>query len=432
MKLSESGYFFLCLILIVSVGLMQSWNVALGIVNFALVSAILSLGLNIQWGYSGLFNVGIVGFVALGGLAVVVISAPPVHEAWSAGAIGVLSALSLGLITIIGSLTLWKRMRPGKLRFFYLIIFLTVGLTIFRAIFDPAVEAIEKINPAITGNLGGLNLPVLIAWPVGGLLAGVVAFVIGKIALGLRADYLAIATLAISEVIVSILKHEEWLTRGVKNISGLPRPVPYEINLQQSQWFISTIENLGLNLIEASSITVKLCYSALLFLVLVLVFTLCQKALNSPWGRMIRAIRENEHAAAALGKNIKKRHLQVFVLGSVVCGIAGAMITTLDGQFTPGSYQPLKFTFLVWIMVIVGGSGNNWGAVLGGLLVWFFWIQVEPMGIATVQLIITQFDPSEAVRQHLVVASAYMRFLLMGIFLLIVMRFRPKGLIPER
>lgn len=432
MNFSESGYFFLCLILIVSVGILQSWNVALGIVNFALVSAILSLGLNIQWGYSGLFNVGIVGFVALGGLAVVVISAPPVHEAWSVGAIGVLSALSLGLITIIGSLTLWKRMKPGKVRFLYLIIFLAVGLTIFRAVFDPAVEAIEKINPAITGNLGGLNLPVLIAWPVGGLLAGVVAFVIGKIALGLRADYLAIATLAISEVIVAILKHEEWLTRGVKNISGLPRPVPYEINLQQSQWFIETVENLGLSLIEASSMTVKLCYSALLLMVLALVFTLCQKALNSPWGRMMRAIRENEHAAAAMGKNIKKRHLQVFVLGSMVCGMAGAIITTLDGQFTPGSYQPLRFTFLVWIMVIVGGSGNNWGAVLGGLLVWFFWIQVEPMGIAAVQLVINLFDPSEAMRQHLIAASAYMRLLLMGIFLLIVMRFRPKGLIPER
>ena len=107
-----------------------------------------------------------------------------------------------------------------------------------------------------------------------------------------------------------------------------------------------------------------------------------ERALNSPWGRMMRAIRDNETAAEAMGKDVTGRHLQIFILGSAVCGLAGAMMTTLDGQLTPGSYQPLRFTFLVWVMVIVGGSGNNWGAVLGGLLIWFFWVEAEPIGKA--------------------------------------------------
>ena len=108
---------------------------------------------------------------------------------------------------------------------------------------------------------------------------------------------------------------------------------------------------------------------------------LAEKALNSPWGRMMRAIRDNETAAEAMGKDVKARHLQVFILGSAVCGLAGAMMTTLDSQLVPGTYQPLRFTFLVWVMVIVGGSGNNWGAVLGGFLIWWLWIMVEPLGL---------------------------------------------------
>ena len=87
---------------------------------------------------------------------------------------------------------------------------------------------------------------------------------------------------------------------------------------------------------------------------------------------MMRAIRDNEVAAEAMGKDVTARHLQVFILGSAVCGLAGAMMTTLDGQLTPASYQPLRFTFLIWVMVIVGGSGNNFGAVLGGMLICTF------------------------------------------------------------
>ena len=82
----------------------------------------------------------------------------------------------------------------------------------------------------------------MFSWAVGGLFAAGAAWLVGKIALGLRADYLAIATLGISEIIVAILKNEDWLTRGVKNVTGLPRPVPYEYNLQQTEWFRNWVE----------------------------------------------------------------------------------------------------------------------------------------------------------------------------------------------
>ncbi|MGB2493003.1 MAG: branched-chain amino acid ABC transporter permease, partial [Candidatus Puniceispirillum sp.] len=174
--------------------------------------------------------------------------------------------------------------------------------------------------------------------------------------LGLRSDYLAIATLGISEIILYVLKFEDWLTRGVKNVNGLPRPVPYEVGLQEAVWFQEITTHFNLSIVEASSLLVKLCYAGLFLIVLLTIIWLSETALQGPWGRMMRAIRDNEVAANAMGKNVTWRHLQVFVLGSAVIGIAGAMLVTLDGQFTPTSYQPLRFTFLIWVMVIVGGS----------------------------------------------------------------------------
>ena len=146
----------------------------------------------------------------------------------------------------------------------------------------------------------------------------------------------------------------------------------------------------------------------------------------------MRAIRDNEVSASAMGKNVKARHLQVFILGSMIIGVAGAMLTTLDGQLTPASYQPLRFTFLIWVMVIVGGSGNNWGAVLGGFLIWYFWIQAEPLGIWLMEQITTNMDASSALRAHLIDSAQHMRLMTMGLILLLALRFSPRGLIPER
>jgi len=126
-----------------------------------------------------------------------------------------------------------------------------------------------------------------------------------------------------------------------------------------------------------------------------------------------------------------RRHLHVFVLGTAVIGIAGAMMTTLDGQLTPNSFQPLRFTFLIWVMVIVGGSGNNWGSVLGAFLIWFLWVEVEPAGVWLMHGLAAPL-PDGAIKAHLIDSAEQMRYLTMGIVLLGVLRFWPRGLIPER
>ena len=397
-----------------------------------LISSIMDLGVNLQWGFAGLFNVGVMGFVALGGLAAVLISTAPVDEAWAAGGLGVVTALVMGAATIAGAVLIMAKMAPGRLRTLAVLAMLIVGFFLYRAVFDPAVQAIEAINPAQAGNIGGLGLPILLAWPVGGLLAAGAAWVIGKTALGLRSDYLAIATLGIAEIIIAVLKNEDWLARGVKNVIGLDRPVPYEVDLQNDPGFVETVTGLGMDPVTASSLYVKLGYSLLFTSVLIILLVGAQLALNSPWGRMMRAIRDNEVAAEAMGKDVTARHLQVFILGSAICGIAGAMMTTLDGQLTPGTYQPLRFTFLVWVMVIVGGSGNNFGAVLGGFLIWFLWVQVEPMGLFLMQTITAGMADGSWLKEHLMDSAAHMRLLTMGLILLLVLRFSPRGLIPEK
>ncbi len=430
MSLRAGALFALMALLIAGVGVWQSWNVALTIVNMGLVSAIMALGVNIQWGYAGLFNIGIMGFVALGGLATVVTSMPPVTEAWAAGGGRLLGALGIGLAAIAGGVALYRRV-PARWRLPAVGLWLAAGFFLYRAAFDPAVVAIEAVSPAATGYLGGLGLPVLLAWPVGGLFAAGAAWVIGKIALGLRSDYLAIATLGIAEIVLAVVKNEDWLDRGVKNVSNIPRPVPYEVDLQGTSGFVNRAGELGLDAVTASSLAVKLCWAGLFLAVLLVLIWLCERALRSPWGRMMRAIRDDETAAEAMGKDVTRRHLQVFVLGSAVVGLAGAMMTTLDGQLTPGSYQPLRFTFLIWVMVIVGGSGNNWGAVLGGFLVWFLWVEVEPVGQIVMQ-VVTAPLPDGFLKAHLMDATAYMRLLTMGVVLLLVLRFAPRGLLPER
>jgi branched-chain amino acid transport system permease protein len=417
--------------LILLTGVFQSWNVALGIANMGLVSAIMALGVNMQWGYAGLFNVGVMGFVALGGLAAVVVSMPPVPEAWSAGGVGVVAGLAIGAATIVFAILAWRR-GPPRWRLAAVVGILVAGFVVYRMVLDPAVGAIEAVDPAASGYLGGLGLPVLVSWPVGALLAAGAAWIVGKTALGLRADYLAIATLGIAEIIIAILKNEDWLSRGVKNVVGLPRPVPYEIDLQNDPAFVERAAAFGTDPVTASSIAVKLAYLGLFSVVLLILLWLAQMALKSPWGRMMRAIRDNEVAAEAMGKDVTGRHLQIFVLGSAVCGLAGAMMTTLDGQLTPGTYQPLRFTFLVWVMVIVGGSGNNWGAVLGGFLIWFLWVQAEPFGLWLMASLTATMPDGSALKAHLIESAAHMRLLTMGLILLFVLRFSPRGLIPER
>lgn len=420
-------------LLFILTGIFQSWNLSLNILNLALLSCIMAIGVNIQWGYAGLFSTGIAGSVALGGLAVVLVSSKPVPEGWAAGGPRIMGALLFAALAIALSVWLFRRLKPGATRALALALFLVVAFFIYRYLLDPAVIATEAFNPAQAGNIGGLGLPSLLAWPVGAALAAAAAWVIGKIALGLREDYLAIATLGIAEIIVTVMRNEDWLDRGVKNLIDLPRPwpVPKEVDLQAQQGYVELVTNWGLDPVTASTILVKLLYATMFGLVLVLLVWGCERALNSPWGRMVRAIRDNEISSAAMGKDVKFRHLQIFIIGSAVVGLAGAMMTSMEGQLTPPSYLPLRFTFLIWVMVIVGGSGNNWGSILGGLLIGWLYLAVEFLGPQAMEFL-TKGLPNGDLKDHLLDSAAHMRLLSLGVVLLLVLRFAPKGLIPEK
>ena len=417
--------------LLLGTGYFQNANIALGIINMCLISAIMAIGLNIQWGFAGLFNVAVMGFIAIGGLMGVLVAMPPVQAAWQAGGVGMLTAAVL--LVLLGILLLVLHTRLQRHRYYCLVMLLaiTVGLWLVLQAYYPARSAIEAVNPSLEGYLGGLGLPIMLSWLVGGLAAAGIAWLIGKVSLGLRADYLAIATLGIAEIIIAVLKNEEWLSRGVKNVVGLPRPVPYEIDLQQNPLFISLMHDWGMNLVEASALMVKLCYFMLFASVLLLLLWLSERMLHSPWGRMMRAIRDNETAARAMGKDVKQRHLRLFVLGSAIIGMAGAMMTTLDGQFVPGTYHPLRFTFLIWVMVIIGGSGNNYGSILGGFLVWFFWVQSEILAQQLMYVMTLPLVVDNPIRLHLLENAGQSRLIMMGLVLLCIVRFAPKGLIPE-
>ncbi len=420
-------------LLFIATGLFQTWNTSLFILNTALISAIFAMGVNMQWGYAGLFNTGVMGFTALGGLAVVLVSARPVAEGWQAGGAGILTGLFIGAASIGVAIFAYNRMKPGRRRNLAVIGLMLAGFILYRFVFDPAVTATEAYDPATAGNLGGLGLPSLIAWPVGGLLAALAAWAIGKTALGLRSDYLAIATLGIAEIIVSVMKNEDWLARGVKMVNGLPRPwpVPYEVDLQKQVWFTDLVTGWGYAPTTASAILVKLIYAVMFTLVLIALVWLAERALNSPWGRMMRAIRDNEVAAEAMGKDVTRQHLLIFIIGSAVIGVGGAIMVSMHGLLNPGTYNPLGFTFLVWVMVIVGGSGNNWGSILGALLIGWLWQMAETVG-PTLMGLATGAMTDSPLKSHLVESAPHLRLLTVGVILLLVLRFNPRGLIPEK
>ena len=437
-------------ILTVLVGLFQSWGIALSMLNLCLISAVMAMGVNIQWGFAGLINFGVMGFLAIGGLATVLVSVPPVHEAWSAGGIGILiSGLFLAAV-VISVFMINKKLSKHKYKNYFVFLIIILSIPLLKFIAGPSISKIESINAATSGFLGGANLPIIFSWFVGAILSALVAFVVGKVCLGLRSDYLAISTLLISGIIITIVKHEEWLSRGVKNVIGLKRPAPYEVDLQNSEWFIKLIEFINFSkiskvldleqqtnllnqlVINSSGVFVKLCFSIIFLIVVLTILYFSEKALNSPWGRMMRAIRDNEEAAKSIGKNVVHQHLYIFMLGSAIIGFAGAMLVTYDGLFTPSSYQPLRYTFLIWVMVLLGGTGNNYGAILGGFVVWFIWIQAAPFALFVINILTNHLEDTNYLKEHLTNSIPYFRYLMMGLGLLLVMRYRPKGLLPEK
>lgn len=302
--------------------------------HFAIMASIYSifcLGLNIHWGYTGLFNIGIAGFFCIGAYTSALITMPPPTGVYA------------NYVTQVFALNL----------------------------------------PFPFGVLGAA------------LLCGVIALFIGIPTLQLREDYLAIATIGIAETIRLIFHNESWLANGVRGISGIPQPLD--------------------NLVDPGNY--NYIYLGIVIFIMVIVYILIERGVRSPWGRVLRAIREDEMSASMLGKNIFVFKMQSLIFGAIIMGIGGALYAHYNKSIAPETFTPLYGTFIIWVMLIVGGSGNSKGAILGGFVIYGLWVLPE---------FVTRYLPV-ALQSR----APYIRFLIIGIILELILRYKPQGLLGE-
>jgi branched-chain amino acid transport system permease protein len=291
----------------------------------ALTYALACLGLNLQWGFTGLFNVGVAGFIAVGAYTSALLTAPPTPE-----------------------------------------------------------------------RLGGLAWPIAAGWVAAALVAGAVALAVGALTLRLRHDYLAIATFGIAVTIQLLATNLVRLTGGPFGIHGVPRPFAQSV---------------------ASPLGRNVAYLAVVAGLVAAVYVALERLVRSPWGRVLRGLREDEAAAAALGKSPSAFRLQAFVIGAMVMGLAGAVYAHFVGFVAPEDFLPI-LTFQIWTMLVLGGSGNNRGAVVGALAVWALW---SASGAAL----------AAALPQAWQARGAALQTVLIGLVLAAALLVRPRGLLGE-
>ena len=315
------------------------------------VYALLSLGLNIHWGYTGLFNIGVAAFFGVGAYTSAILVKPP---------------------TIVAV--------------------------------DAAVPLIDKATyfglPFLAGIAGAM------------IVSGILALLIGALTLRLREDYLAIATIGISETIRLIATNEAWLTEGSVGINRIPQPLRELV-----------VDTLGIT--PNYYIWV---YFVLVVVALVIFYFLLRKIVSSPWGRVLKAIREDEDAAMALGKNTFSFKLQSLVVGAMIMGAAGSLFVHSIGTVGPSIINPLEWTFIVWVMLIVGGAGNNMGAIFGAIFIWGVWSGTGFLG---------QFLPSFVETPWGDIAFATrvfgpLRIIAIAVIFVFVLLYRSKGLLGEK
>lgn len=405
-----SGLFALILLVMSFMGMAYSTRMLVE----ASCYAIIALGLTIQWGYAGLFNAGIMGFLAIGAFLTMLFSYPVNEDFWGSGLAsdlgGVFLKLLIGLVLIVGSMQLGRFGVRQNVRRLITMMLIAITYIVFMNSLDPVASAIESE----VGFIGGFGLPVWVGWIFGGLVAGGIAYFIGHICLGLRSDYLAVATLGIAEIIKAFLKNADWLTRGTLTVSPLPWPTPGPA--------------------ELGFLMARALYLSLTALMIVVIFFLLTRAYNAPWGRMLRAIRDNETSALAMGKDVNKRRLEVFVFGSILMGIGGAVLGTFNGIFDPSGYIPLNHTFLIWVMVILGGAGNNLGTLFGAVFVYILWTMSEPVALWVFDVIRNLGDAwfGWEAPGDLDSRALQARVFVIGLTITLVLRYAPKGVIPER
>jgi len=295
------------------------------------IYAVFSLGLNIQWGYTGLFNIGIAGFFCIGAYTSAMITTP----------------------------------KP------------------------------TGIYAQYVKQLFGLGLPFVAGLVGAALVCGFIAFLIGLATLKLREDYLAIATIGIAETVRLIFNNWHGLANGPRGLTGLPQPLS---NIVPSDYY-------------------NYVYLGVVLIVVLLIYVAVERAIRSPWGRVLRAVREDEISASMSGKNVFSFKLQSLIFGAMIMGIGGALYAHYTKTISPDVFTPLYGTFIIWVMLMAGGSGNNKGAILGAYVIWGIWIGTKFM---------TDFLP-----YTLKARAPYIRFLLIGILLEIILIYRPQGLLGE-
>jgi branched-chain amino acid transport system permease protein len=293
---------------------------------FATAFAIIALGLNLQWGFTGLFNVGVAGFVAVG-------------------------AYTSALLT----------------------------------------------TPEAVGRMGGWGWPMAAGWLAAMLTSGLAGLIVGAIALRLRHDYLAITTFGIAVTIQLIANNATQLTGGPFGVQFIPKPM--------QTWF-------------GTGLPWTIAYLLLALAVLALSYLALERLVRSPWGRVLRAIREDEHAATSLGKRAFVYRMQSFVIGSMLMGLGGAVYAHFVGYVAPEDFLPI-LTFQIWAMLIVGGSGNNRGAIIGAFVVWCFWA-------AAGSLLRDWIPQAEQAR------AAALQVVLIGTLIAVMLVVRPRGISGEK
>ncbi len=409
-------------VFVLVVGFLQGTANILLLLDQAAAYALIALGLNITFGYGGLFNLAIMGLMMIGAMGMSSLTAG-VNEAFWHSDQPVLIFQAL-LVAVIGGLVITlahmvpKRYGvPPRWRFWIVLVAWFAAYVAYRIHIDPASSLVEEGN----GWVGGLGLPAVAGWAVGGVLAGIIAAIIGRISLGLRSDYLAIATIGMSEIIRAFVKNMDWLTHGTLTVTPLPWPVPLPQQFQA--------DGAGITL---SFVLARGAFLALMIVILVVAVFLVERAYLGPWGRMMRAIRDNVVAAGSMGKDTKSRQLEIFVFGAVLMGIGGAILATFGQIFDPSGYQPIDSTFLVWVMVIVGGMGNSYGAVFGAIGIYMVWVLADPVSHAIFNQV-SSWSTSVGwpAIPDIDTRASQMRVFVLGLVITLALRYAPRGILPE-
>jgi branched-chain amino acid transport system permease protein len=246
-------------------------------------------------------------------------------------------------------------------------------------------------------HIGGFELFYPVALVGGILLSGLIAWVVGILTIRLRRDYLAIATFGVAVAFENLMRNAEWLSGGAKGMRGFERPFEDSI----ADPFVFNI--------------IFFCFSVL---VLLGVYLFLEKLIRSPFGRLLRAIREDEVAAQSLGKAPNQVRLTAFVVGSMIMGLAGGLYATFYAFVSPQDVLP-TLTFQIWAMLIVGGSGNNQGGILGAFLIWAAWTASGWM--------LSKFAPVEAQ-----LYTGTLQYIMIGMIIVGMLLWRPQGLLPEK